>query len=288
MANIDVISLIFESFELMRAHYKEVMFPLVVLLLLSGGGHIGGSSFSDLFGSKGGSSTSQATAAPLANALSDPGGLSAGLMGVILIVVAIVVVLTFVLCTLEMSIWFYVSEHFQAILSKGKTAKEWKARMSAHLPRAFFMSLFEFALLGAFILAAAAIVLSYQSLGLAGAIALFALVVLAFLCISIFIIPAWIYYAIDRLPFFQSLSRSFSLVKGNLVHFLAFAIIFAMLGMGAGLASIAACCLSFIVAPIMAVFFGLLSRVTLLKMKNAMEPAANGAAGRRKAGKKRR
>lgn len=282
MANIDVISLIFESFGLIRAHYKEVAFPLVVLLLLSGTGHIGGSSFSDVFGSEGSRSAGQDEGSEIANALFDSGGLSAELAGVILIVVAIVVVLAFALCALDMAIWFYISEHFQAILTKGKIAKEWQSRMSAHLPRAFFMTLFEFILLGAIIAAVVAIALSYQSLGLALAIALFALVMLAFLCISVFIIPAWAYYAIDRLPFFTSLSRSFSLVRGNLAHFLVFAIIFLLLGMGSGAASVAACCFSFIVAPILTVFFALLSRVTLLKMKCAMEPAAKGRAGRKK------
>ena len=77
--------------------------------------------------------------------------------------------------------------------------------------------------------------------------------------------------AMDRLPFFQSLGRSFSLVRRNFVHFLVFAIIFAMLGVGSVVASIYACCFSFILMPVLAVFFALLSRVTLLKMKLAVE-----------------
>ena len=274
MANIDVISLIFESFELVKAHYKEVALPLLVLMLMSGAGGFGGSSFSDVFGSKNSSASGAYRGSPLANAISDSGGLTAGLAGVLLAVVAIVVVLVFVFSVLSMAIWFYISEHFQAILARKKLVKAWQPRMSAHLSRAFVMALFDFALLAVFIIAIVAIALSYKSIGLLSAIVLFALLVLVFICLGIFLAPAWIYYAIDRLPFFASLGRSFSLVQRNLVHFLVFVLIFFLLGIGSALASVFACCFSFILMPVFAVFFALLSRVTLLKMKNAMEPAA--------------
>lgn len=271
MANIDVISLIFESFELIKARYKEVALPLLVLLLISGAGHVGGSSLSDAFGSKSNGATSQYGASPIANALSDSGALMAGLAGALLVVLAIVVVVAFALAVLSLAIWFYISEHFHAILTKRKIAQGWQARMSRHLFRALVMVLFEFALLGVFVLAVVAIAMAYSSIGLIGAMLLFVLLVLAFLCLGIFLIPAWMYYAIDRLPFLTSLSRSFSLVRRNFVHFLVFALIFFMLGIGSVVASLYACCCSFILAPIMAVFFALLSRVTLLKIKLAIE-----------------
>jgi len=271
MANIDVISLIFESFALIRARYREVAVPLMALLLLSGAGHVGNYSLSDLFSSKGSGSASQYNGSPLASSLSDSGALMAGLAGVLLIIIAIVAVVAFVISVLRMAVWFYVSEHFHAILVKKKITKEWQQRMRSHLPRAFVMALFEFILIIALILAIAAIVLSYQSTGLVGAILLSMLLVLAFICLGIFLAPAWIYYAIDRLPFFQSLSRSLSLVRRNFVHFLVFAIIFFMLDMGSVIASFYACCFSFLLMPVLIVFFALLSRVTLIKMKLAIE-----------------
>ena len=280
MANIDVISLIFESFELIKAHYKEVALPLLALMLMSGAGGFGGSSFSDVFGSKNSSASGAYRGSPLANAMSDPGALSAGLAGVLLAVVAIVVVLVFVFSVLSMAIWFYISEHFQAILAKKKLVKAWQPRMSAHLSRAFVMALFDFALLAVFIIAIVAIALSYKSIGLLSAIVLFALLVLVFICLGIFLAPAWIYYAIDRLPFFASLGRSFSLVQRNFAHFLVFVLIFFLLGIGSVFASVFACCFAFILMPVFTVFFALLSRVTLLKMKLAMEPS--GKAGKKK------
>lgn len=272
MANIDVISLIFESFELIRARYKEVAVPLMVLLLISGAGHIGGSSLSDMFGSPRSGSFGQDGESPLANAMSAPGGLLDGLAGdVLLALVAFVVALAFAFAVIILSVWFYISEHFHAVLIKKKITQGWQARIERHMVRAFVMALFEFALLGALVLCVVAIALAYPSIGLIGAMAVFALLAPVSICIGFFLIPAWMYYAIDRLPFFTSLSRSFSLVRGSMKHFLAFAVIFAMLGIGSAVASFYACCFSFIVSPVLAVFFALLSRVTLLKMKFSIE-----------------
>ena len=272
MANIDVISLIFESFELIKARYKEVAVPIMVLLIIAGAGHFGGSSLSDALGSQRSGSLGHYDSSPLSNAMSGSDALLAGLTGgVLLVVLAFVVAMAFAMAVLSMAIWFYMSEHFNAVLIKKKIAQDWQARMKRHIIKAFVMALFEFALIGSAILAGVGIALSYSTIGLIGAVVLFALLAIAFVCLGFFIIPAWMYYAIDNLPFFESISRSFSLVSGNITHFLVFAIIFAMLGIGSGLASIYACCFSFILAPILTVFFALLSRVTLLKMKLGIE-----------------
>ena len=270
MANIDVISLIFESFDFIRAHYREVAFPLMVLLLFSGAGNFGGSSFSKMFQPPSDASQSAYQPSPLENAMQAPDALSSYLVGSVLIIIAFIIAVAFVIAALSLSIWFYVSEHFYAVLNKKKISQDWQSRMKRHLPKAFVMAFFELVLFAAFACAIiACISLVYTSL--VAAIALVAVVLVAGFAVGIYLIPAWTYYALDNRPFFESISRSFALVGGNKVHFAVFAAIFVLINLGALFSSFYACCFAFIVAPLLTLIVSLLSRVTLLKMKLAIE-----------------
>lgn len=270
MADIDVIALIFESFALVRARYKDVAFPLMVLLLLSSAGNFGGTSLSDLAGHDEAASDDYG-ASPIASALSDSGEIWAGIAGLGLALLALLVAFAFAITMASLSIWFYTCEHFYAILRRKKAQGAWEQRMARHVPRAFVMALFEFFLFGAFAAAIIACFAAAPSAGIAATLALFAATFLIAVFAALFIIPAWAYYAMDSLPFFTSIDRSITLVRGNLWHFIIYAAIFFLLNLGVAAASIYACCLSFIIVPLFAVFFGLTSKVTLLKMKLAIE-----------------
>jgi hypothetical protein len=270
MADIDVIALIFESFGLVRARYRDVAFPLMVLLLLSSAGNFGGSSLSDL-ASQGGAASGDYAASPLASALSDSGGPWAGATGIALPLIALLVAFAFAITTASLSAWFYACEHFYAILRRKKAQGTWEQRMARHVPRAIVLALFEFFLFGAFAAAIIACFAAALSAGLPAAIALFAATMLLAMLAALFIIPAWAYYAMDSLPFFTSIDRSITLVRGNMAHFLIYAAIFFLLNLGVAAASVYACCLSFLIVPLFAVFFGLTARVTLLKMKLSIE-----------------
>lgn len=270
MANIDVISLIFESFALIRAHYREVAFPLMALLLLSGAGSFGGSSFSDSFGTSGGGGQSPDSGSSIANSLTGSGDLANGLAGALLAILAVIIVMAFIMSVLDTAIWFYISEHFYALLCKKKVTKGWQERMKRHLPRAFVMALFEFLLFAAFAAAIIACIVIIKTSWVA-ALALMAVVFIIALCAGIYLIPVWVFYALDRRPFFESISRSVALVQGNFVHFAVFTAIFILLNIGATLGAIYACCFYFIALPLLATFMGLLSHITAIKMKLAIE-----------------
>jgi len=268
MANIDVISLIFESFDFIRKHYKEVAFPLAVLLLMSGAGHIGGSSLSNGFSN----SLDGSPGAPLlANALSGAESLEAGIMaGTLLALFLFIIAVAVVMAVVSLSVWFYVCEHFYSILNRKKVSTDWQARMKRHILRALVMAIFEFAVFAAFAIAIIACI-SLVSTSWAAALSLMALVFIICACIGLYFIPVWMYYALDMRPFFESISCSISLVKGNFAHFAIFGAIFMFLNIGAMIGSFYACCFSFLAAPLLLTFVALLSRVTLIKMKLAIE-----------------
>jgi hypothetical protein len=270
MASIDVISLIFESFEFIRAHYKEVAFPLVVLLLLSGTGSYGGSSLSDMLGERQYRDGYGYEQGNLQNALSSSKSMIAYLAGMLAVVVAIAIAVAFVIAVISTSIWFYISEHFYTILKKRKITEEWQGRMKRHLPKAFILTLLEFFMFAAFAIAILACI-SFIPTSWFWAAVLLLIVVILGLNLGFYLIPLWMYYVLDNLPFFESLSRSAVLVFRNVLHFAIFAIIFVFLTIAALFGSFTACCFSFIIAPLLFVFISLLSRVTLIKMKLAIE-----------------
>ena len=99
----------------------------------------------------------------------------------------------------------------------------------------------------------------------------FLLVFIVWLNAGFYFIPVWAYYVLDDLPFFESIARSISLVKNNIVHFTVFATIFVLLNIGAMVGSLLTCCFAFITTPVLMVFVTFLWRLTLIKMKLAAE-----------------
>src|SRR3989338_7462151 len=188
MGNIDVIKAVFESYGLMKKHYNEVALPLVVLLILSGAGHIG--SKWSTGGGGGSSSSSQASgnANALMNALSSPDAFSSLIsvfLGVLLIVLVIFVILAIIAAIVDQATWFYVYEHFYAILRGKKLSEDWKSRMKRHSVKAIIMGLFWLFL--------AALVLGVPLLLMVGSSPIgwiaIALAVLVLLLLAFFLLP---------------------------------------------------------------------------------------------------
>ena len=280
MGKVDVIQEIFDSFGLIRQHYMEVIIPLILLLLISAGAS-GGS----LFGSRGNSSfPSSFSASPAANAMVD-GGIGAALLalgGMLLVLVAIGIVLVIIMVVLERAVWFYVYEHFYSIIRKKKITQAWQQRLKRLAIKAVVIDAFWLVILA--IIFALPISIAWNAMGslqeptFAGVIAALGPAALAFIVallvlavLGFLLTPLWVFYAMDGLGFFGSVSRSLSLVAGNLVSFLLLGIIFGLLAAGSLYASLVACCFSFIVAPILSVFIGLLWGVTLMKVKLKIE-----------------
>jgi len=285
MANISVIDTVKESYELIVEHWKEVAVPLIILLLLSGTGSFGGNSLSrESTGSSGPQDYSSAANSMLANAMT--GGDELFALGALAIgLIALIVVVLFIFSVLQQSIWFYTYEHFYSLLTKKKLSTDWKPRFERQGIKAFFYTLFYwlmfilffavpvvmmFPLLGAFSSSArldTSELLSSLIPVLGVAFACF----IAFLAVSFFLSFAWIYYAMDGFPFFDSLGKSFSLARGNIWLLVRFVGIFLLLGLAAGIGLLVLCCFAFILSPIVQVFLGLLSGVTLMKLKLAVE-----------------
>jgi len=281
MGKVDVLQAIQDSFELIRAHYREVALPLIALLVLSGAGSFGSSSFSDSFGSR--YSDDSSSDNPLANAMT---GLDTSLLalgGILIAVIAAVVILAIVLSILERAVWFYVYEHFYSLLTKKKIQQGWQGRIKRHSVKATILWFFWlFVFIAIFALPALQLwgsisVLSSASgfSGLWNALVPFMLLLSAaiglLLLAGFLLSPLWIFYAMDGLGFSESLSRAAGLVMGNLGTFFVFSLVFFFLGIGGSLLSLASCCLAYLVSPIITVFLGLLWGVSLMKVKLALE-----------------
>ncbi len=283
MAKFDVFTAIFESFELIKAHYKEVAVPLILLLLLSGAGHLGGSSLSNSFksagsGYSGASSLGRAAASPIANALSAP---LAMLSGFLLIIVAAAIVVVALLAILASATWFYVYEHFYAILRKKKITENWQPRMKRQALKSAVILVFWLVLLAALFAIPVIIALgafsaasSFSSMigAMVSVIIPFALAMLFLAVLGFLVMPLWVFYAMDNCGFFESLSKSVTLVSTNLGQFIVYFVIVVLLGIGEVMAaSVAAlCCLAWLVVPLLTVFFTLLTSITLMKMRLAL------------------
>ena len=280
MGKVDVIEEIFGSFELIRQHYMEVIIPLILLLLLSAGAS-GGS----LFNSRGSSyGSSSLTGSSTANAMVD-GGISAAILalgGVLLALVVIGIVLVIILVVLHRTLWFYIYEHFYSLIRKKKIKQAWQQRCKRLALKALAIEAFWLAV--AIIIFALPVLMAWnaisslQSPTLSGVLAALGPVALAFIAallalivLGFFLTLLWAYYAMDGCGFLSSVSRSFSLVGGNLGTFILLGIIFGLLAVGSIGASLVACCFSFIVSPVLTVFFGLLWGVTLLNVKVKLE-----------------
>ncbi|MFA6214097.1 MAG: hypothetical protein WC717_02350 [Candidatus Micrarchaeia archaeon] len=263
----DVISLIFESFWLIRKHFREVAVPLAALLLLSAAGYVGGSSLSNDFG---GSSLQWDDVRSIPRALSSAEGLMAELAGTKLLAISIAAAVAFAMAVLSMAIWYYASEHFYAILHKEKITRNWQLRTKHHLSKSVVMALLDVAMTAAFAASVVGCLIVVQTSWVASAI-LFLLVLIVWLNAGFYLIPVWVYYVLDNLPFFESISRSIALVRCNVVHFTIFAIIFVLLNIGAMIGSLLTCCFAFLAMPVLMVFLTFLWRVTLMKIKMAAE-----------------
>lgn len=269
MGKIDVIGAIFESYGLIKKHYNEVALPLVVLLILSGAGQLGGNWGSGDWG-KSGSSGEAGKANALVNALSSPDAL-AGLLslfvGVLLIVLIVLIILAVIAAIVDQATWFYVFEHFYAILKKKKISGDWKGRMKRHSAKAV--------IIGLFWLAVALLILGVPLLLLIGGspigIIALAAAALVLLLLVFFMMPMWVYFAMDGMRIGDAIGRSFALVGENIGPFLLLGFIMLLAAIGQLIVVVALCCFAFIVAPVLQVFFGLLWGITLMKMKIALE-----------------
>ncbi len=283
MGKADVIQAIFDSFELIKLHWREVIIPLAILMLVSAAGGMGGSSFSNSFGGRGSSSSSSLLDnSMITNAMSDAGSSFLALGGLLLAVVLAIVALAIVITVLDQALWFYVYEHFYSLLCKKKIRREWQERMIGHSLRAIALMVFWLALLALIfalpVLQAWNVISSIQQLSVSSIVPVLSSIVaplmlgfLVLLVVGFLLTPLWIYYVMDGFGFFESVSKSLSLVAGNLGTFLIFALLFFLLHIGAAIVSFAACCFSFIVSPIASVFVALLSGVTLMKIKLQLE-----------------
>lgn len=269
MAKIDVISMFFESFELIRAHYKEVIIPLVLLLLMFGSANVGTSPLYRMLSPLGaglltGHFTSSFTSFPMHHAITLLPFAGAALLGFM----AAVIIIAFALLVLQQSLTFYVYSHFYSLLCKKKIKSDWEERMKKYAIKSVVLLLFWF-IVTMILIALSLLVISLGNLLylVIGAI----IVIFLLLSVGFYGLPLWIYYVLDGLPFSTSLSKSFWLVKRNAMPFTLFCLLLIVLDVAVAVASVASCCLSFIVAPILAVLLSLLSSITIMKMKLALE-----------------
>jgi hypothetical protein len=278
MANVSVIKAVEESFQLIRDHYKEIAVPIIVMILLSGVGSLGGMSLPRSSGNQGTSPYYNADAM-FANAMSTGSDLLAGLgLAAILGLVAIVLVIAFILGIINQAVQFYAFEHFYAILRQKKITENWQQRMQRLTIKSLFYTLFRLVLFGAVfglpllaIFFAAPSMLSLQPENILMLIALLVSLAILAVAVGIFFIPLWVYYALDRLPLSESIGKSISLVSGNLVVFLKFIGIFIVIGIATAIGLILTCCFMYLLSPVVQVFLTLLSGVTVMKLKLALE-----------------
>ena len=291
MAKIDVIDTFYESYLLLRSHWKEVAAPLIVLLLLSGAGSIGSSSFNPsgfarLF-SNSGSSTSSATSTMASLAASssqispEVASLLTGLIGILLILVVLVVVVLIAMALIKQATEYYIFQHFHSLLKKKKIKEGWQPRFKRNLIRAVVLFLFYTVILVA-VLALPCIILYKQATSPAHgtfmdllflALALFLPALLLLVVINFLLSTTWIFYVLDNVGLIGSIRKSCSLVLSNLVTFIAYAVAAFLLGLTGALSILLSmcCCLSIVVAPVVSVFLTLLCGITLMKIKLALE-----------------
>jgi len=281
MGKVDVISAVFESFELIRAHYKEVALPIIVLILLSGAGGLGGQSISRGYS---GSGKSPLAGAALANSMADAGAGILALGSLLVAIIALVAVAALVFVVVSEATQLYIYEHFYAIMRKKKIKEKWTGRFGRLAGKSIVMLVFRLIVFGAvFIIPILQIwnfVSNLQTVsaeGIIGAIVSVAITLIAsfivMLAINFALAPLWVYYAMDGVGFFDSIGKSVRIVSGNFSAFFVLWFIFFLLDLGiVGVTALSACCcLSWIVAPILGVGVGLLYGVTLLKVKLAIE-----------------
>ncbi len=280
MGKVDVIGSVFESARLIRAHYNEVAVPLLVLILISGAGSMGGSGFSRNMGSGGAGALTGSSL--FADSMLGNGTLALG--GLLVVMIALFVIAVIALCIVSEATHLYVFEHFYSILNKKKIKENWTARFGRlAIKGVAIQALWLVIVVAAFILPALQFwnaVSALQSITAAGLIGAFASILLLLaaglllLLVAGFVLsPLWVYYAMDNRGIVDSIGRSITLVMGNLGAFLMLWFIFALLGVGVGGVAIVTslCCVGWLVTPIASVFMSLLYGVALMKVKLAIE-----------------
>lgn len=299
MGKIDLIQTVFDSYALLKAHYREVAIPIIFLLIASGIGHMGGSgggrgsSFSDKYDDSGsaGSSTANAFGSLLlVNAMGSlESMLGIGVVAIILLIIAMIVI-GLVIYILNFAVQFYVFEHFYAILLQKKITGSWQERMTKHTLKVLVIQLFwlvvtvalfalpAFQIWSSIPLLANAFQADTDSEMLSGLISVLSPVLVmlliagfAMLLIGFLLSPLFVYYAMEGRGFFESMGKAFSLVTGNLFEFLLISAAFGALGLAGWGASIALCCFAWIISPIIDVFLALMWGLTLMQMKLKLE-----------------
>jgi len=300
MGKIDIIWAVSESIELLREHYKEVIMPIIVLLLFAGASNYGGSSVGNNFSKQMDAGTTNPAqqyynAVPgtqmIANAMADPNTLLAMLGGALLLIIAVMIVVGIVLSILNHATLLYAYEHFYALLNKKKNREGWKPRFKRLTIKAAVLWAFWTALCIiifivpalmiwngiAPLLAATAAQRAYDSMLASGALsAIMGGLVLLFagMCVLLLagflLAPLWVFYAMDGFGLSDSIKRSFALVTGNLWTFITLAAVFFVLGIASVALAAVTCCFSYLVTPIVSVFLALVYGITLMKIKLAL------------------
>jgi hypothetical protein len=271
MANADVIQVIRESYELIVARWREVALPLAIIFMIN---FIVGliRLFFDVFGSVADSASSPGfSAGMITNAMTESSAAIESLLAASLVVVLAVAAFIFIVSFIQEILWFYIYGHFYSVIKTSSAPKEgWQARMMRYAIKAVILGIV--GMLAA--CAVAAVILIPLFLMPALSVLLFVLLVplfLVLLVVCFLLMPFWVYYFMDNLGLIESVRRSFSLVSKNPVPFLAYIAVFFAISIAALIAAIFTCCFAFVTVPLIQIGLQLLSGVSLMKLKLALE-----------------
>jgi len=280
MGKVDVIKEFYASIELIRENYKEVAVPIIILLLLSGGGSMGGSSFGNTFKSDRSSSGSSL----FSDSLFSNGLFESGLGVLVLAIVAVVVLAAVGISILSESLWLYIYHFFHSLLNKKKIAEGWQARMKRLSVKATVLLFFWLAItLAVFAVPIWQIWSAFSSASITSlsdllppflsSVFWILAGIAGMLFVCFFLAPLWVYYAMDNRGFFESVASSVSLVTGSLWAFLTLSLLFFGIGLCAAAITFGSffCCLGWLVGPVLQVAAALTYGVTLMKVKLALE-----------------
>ncbi|MFA5929771.1 MAG: hypothetical protein WC861_02720 [Candidatus Micrarchaeia archaeon] len=185
--------------------------------------------------------------------------------------IAAVAMLCILVTWLTSALSLYIAQYFNAVMQKKKMPENWAGVIAGNMLRTLAMSLLILAIFAVIFGFPAAMVYlistQYSGIGIiiAGAL-LFLLAFLLYMAASFFLSPMWLYYAVDKNGFFQSIGKSISLVRGNLGSFFLLYAVFVAISFGAAMFS-AVCCFSFIISPVLMALVTALYQITMIRMK---------------------
>ncbi len=268
MVKVDVIKAIFDSYMLIKKHYKGVLIPLLVVLVLNTMWNFGGSSSYNMDESD--FAFLEGDGGLLSNSMTGLGALVAGLGTLIIAGIVLLIIIAVAISILQEAVWYYIYDYFYSLLGKKKAKGNWKAKIKKFAIKALKLMFFY---LGLFVILAGlfAILFLLSSISFALAVTGFALLVVASLVVMFLLLPLWVYYVMDNLALRKSISKSVWLVKSSPGAFIIFIIIFIIIWVGSAFASLLTCCFFPITMSIIAVFIQLLSGVTLMNIKLQIE-----------------